>query len=118
MPDMYQEVDNIFPQFANNDSCDIVFFSEEIQDLEEGCIVEFGVASAQTTIEMARCNPDRPLFVFDHFLGLEQTSKPTPEHVDGVKVRSVLVIQIILGSPILLRVFSRNWNDIRMSIYS
>ena len=80
MPDMYQEVDNIFPQFANNDSCDIVFFSEEIQDLEEGCIVEFGVASAQTTIEMARCNPDRSLFAFDHFLGLEQTSKPTPEH--------------------------------------
>ena len=118
MPDMYQEVDNIFPQFANNDSCDIVFFSEEIQDLEEGCIVEFGVASAQTTIEMHDAIQIDLYLLLIISSVLNRLQNLLPNMLDGVKVRSVLVIQIILGSPILLRVFSRNWNDIRMSIYS
>ena len=80
MPDQYIEIDNIFPEFLNSKSCDITYFAQQIPDLEEGDMIEFGVASAQTTIEMAKYNPNRKLFAFDHFLGLEESTKPLPDH--------------------------------------
>lgn len=80
MPDQYIEIDNVFPQFSNSRSCDITYFSQKIPDLGEGDMIEFGVASAQTTIEMAKYNPNRKLFAFDHFLGLEESTKPLPNH--------------------------------------
>lgn len=80
MPDQYIEIDNVFPQFKNSQNCWISTFSDKIIDLGEGDIVEFGVASAQTTIEMAKKNPNRKVFAIDHFKGLEQTKQPTPKH--------------------------------------
>lgn len=77
---MYTEIDNIFPEFKNRNTCDITSFSKKIIDLEDGDIIEFGVASAQTTIEIAKFNSSRKLFAFDHFQGLEQSAKPLPSH--------------------------------------
>ena len=81
MPDQYQEIDNIFPEYKNGKYCRIEYFADKLKDLGEGCVVEFGVASAQTTIEMARKNPDRKIYAIDHFEGLEQTSKPTEPYM-------------------------------------
>jgi hypothetical protein len=80
MADQFIEVDNIFPEFSNIEVCSIQKFAQKIKDLEEGDIIEFGVASATTTIEVAKNNPDRKLFAFDHFLGLEVSEKPVPNH--------------------------------------
>lgn len=81
MPDQYQEIDNIFPEYKNGKYCRIEHFADKLKDLGEGCVVEFGVASAQTTIEMASKNPDRKIYAIDHFEGLEQTSKPTEPYM-------------------------------------
>lgn len=80
MGDQYIKIDNIFPEFENNDVCSIEKFSDSIRDLGDGDIIEFGVASATTTIEIARKNLNRKLFAFDHFMGLEQSSKFVPSH--------------------------------------
>jgi hypothetical protein len=80
MGDQFIEIDNIFPNWKNTEVCSIEKFAQKIKDLEEGDIIEFGVASAQTTIEIAKNNPDRKLFAFDHFLGLEVSQKPIPSH--------------------------------------
>jgi hypothetical protein len=80
MGDQFIEIDNIFPNWKNTEVCSIEKFAQKIKDLEEGDIIEFGVASAQTTIEIAKNNPDRKLFAFDHFLGLEVSQKPVPSH--------------------------------------
>lgn len=80
MPDQFKEIDNIFPEFTNAETCTIQKFAQKIKDLDAGDILEFGVASAQTTIEIARNNLNRKLFAYDHFLGLEQSSKPLPPH--------------------------------------
>ena len=80
MADQFIEIDNIFPEFANTEACSIEKFAQKIKDLDPGDVLEFGVASAQTTIEIAKHNPDRKLFAYDHFLGLEESSKPLPSH--------------------------------------
>lgn len=80
MADQFIEIDNIFPDFKNAEVCSIEKFANAIIDLEDGDVIEFGVASATTTIEIARKNPNRKLFAFDHFLGLEKSSKPIPIH--------------------------------------
>jgi hypothetical protein len=80
MGDQFIEIDNVFPEFENAEVCSIEKFAQKIKDLDPGDIIEFGVASAQTTIEIARNNPDRKLFAYDHFLGLEESSKPLPSH--------------------------------------
>ena len=80
MGDQFIEVDNIFPEFTNSEVCSIEKFAQKIKDLDPGDIIEFGVASAQTTIEIARNNLDRKLFAYDHFMGLEESSKPLPIH--------------------------------------
>ena len=80
MPDMFIETDNVFPEYSNYNHCSINLFSEAIEDLDDGCIVEFGVASAQTTICMAQDNPNRQIYAFDHFKGLEQSAQPLPPH--------------------------------------
>jgi len=80
MGDMWKELDNIFPEYMNSDSCTIEYFSRIIQDLDQGDVLEFGVASAATTVEMASKNGQRKIFAFDHFQGLEQSKMPLPPH--------------------------------------
>lgn len=80
MPDMWQAVDNIFPEFLNSDTCTIDLFSNKIKDFIDGDIIEFGVASCQSTINIARSNPNRKLFAIDHFKGLEKSNKTLPPH--------------------------------------
>lgn len=80
MPDMWQDVDNIFPEFLNSDYCTIDLFSNKISELPDGEVLEFGVASCQTTINIASSNPNRKLHAFDHFKGLEKSNKKLPPH--------------------------------------
>ena len=92
---MYQidtEEDNMFPEigelkgdYNTEANCNIEKFSTKIKDLGEGDILEFGVAGALTTVAMAKENPDRKIFAFDHFKGLEKTSKPTYPGSDWVE---------------------------------
>lgn len=92
---MYQidtEEDNMFPEigklkgdYHNEANCTIEKFSTKIKDLGEGDILEFGVCGALTTVAMAKENPDRKIFGFDHFKGLEKTSKPTYPGSDWVE---------------------------------
>ena len=80
MPDMFIEIDNIFPNFKNANNCEIDYFSKKIKSLKERDVLEFGVASAQTTISIATKNANRKIFAFDHFKGLEQSKQPLPPH--------------------------------------
>ncbi len=92
---MYQidtEEDNMFPEigelkgdYNTEANCSIEKFSTKIKDLGEGDILEFGVAGALTTVAMAKENPDRKIFAFDHFKGLEKTSKATYPGSDWIE---------------------------------
>jgi len=84
----FVEVDNVFPEGpkrTDNNTASYtlnhVTFAERIKELAgEGDILEFGVCSGGTIAPIAKANPDRRVFGFDHFEGLEQTSQPTPDY--------------------------------------
>jgi FkbM family methyltransferase len=74
--------DNIFPEGAPGYlSYQIDNFSTDISlnTVFDGDILEFGVASCQSIINIASKNPDRKVFGFDHFKGLEKTNKNIPK---------------------------------------
>ena len=84
--------DNIFPEigelkgdYNTEANCTIDKFAKKIQELDGGDILEFGVAGALTTVAMAKENPNRKIFAFDHFKGLEKTNKPTYPGSDWIE---------------------------------
>lgn len=85
-PKSFSEVDNIFPELPANSNTDTskyalthIEFAEKIKEFAgEGDIIEFGVCTGGTIIPIGKANPDRKVFGFDHFKGLEQSSQPTP----------------------------------------
>jgi hypothetical protein len=87
-PQSFSEKDNIFsesPSRTDRDTSNYALthieFAEKIKDLAgEGDIIEFGVCSGGTILPIGKANPDRKVFGFDHFKGLEQSSQPTPEY--------------------------------------
>ena len=90
-PPSFSEIDNIFPetqkrnQSSERDTSSYTLchleYADKIKDLSgEGDILEFGVCSGGTIIPIAQANPERSVFGFDHFEGLEKTSQPTPDY--------------------------------------
>lgn len=72
-------MDNIFPEFDNNISWDIKYFSEAVRDSKnEGAVLEFGVCTGTSICDIAAIIPNRKIIGFDHFKGLEQTKQPHP----------------------------------------
>lgn len=71
--------DNLFPTFENTDICWVSTFTQRIPGLGDGDILEFGAGSGKSTLCIAKYNPNRKVFTFDHFKGLEQTKKNIPE---------------------------------------
>lgn len=71
--------DNLFPSFANQEICWVSTFAQRIQSLKPGNILEFGAGSGRSAIMLARMNPKRTVFTFDHFKGLERTKKSIPD---------------------------------------
>lgn len=87
-PQSFSEIDNIFsevPKRIDRDTSNYALthieFAENIKNLAgEGDVIEFGVCSGGTIIPIGKANPDRIIFGFDHFKGLEKSSQPTPEY--------------------------------------
>ena len=90
-PPSFSEIDNIFPetqkrnQSTERDTSSYTLchleYADKIKDLSgEGDILEFGVCSGGTIVPIAQANPERSVFGFDHFEGLEKTSQPTPDY--------------------------------------
>lgn len=87
-PQSFSELDNIFPEQpklldTNTANCALteIEYAEKIKHLAgDGDILEFGVCSGNTIIQIAEKNPNRKVFGFDHFKGLEKTSQPTPTY--------------------------------------
>lgn len=85
-PQSFSEVDNVFPELPRKNNSDTskyalthLEFAEKIKDLAgDGDIIEFGVCSGGTIVPIGKANPDRKVFGFDHFKGLEKTTQPTP----------------------------------------
>lgn len=71
--------DNLFPSFDNQEICWVQTFATRIQYLPPGDILEFGAGSGRSAMMIAQVNPERKIFTFDHFQGLEQTKKSIPE---------------------------------------
>lgn len=46
----------------------------------DGDVLEFGVCSGGTIRDIANINPDKQVFGFEHFQGLEQTEKSFPDY--------------------------------------
>jgi hypothetical protein len=87
----FVELDNVFPGTKRTDNNTASYtldhrdYAKKIKDLAgEGDILEFGVCSGGTIAPIAKENPDRRVFGFDHFEGLEQTSQPTPDYAGWV----------------------------------
>lgn len=82
----FVEVDNVFPEGPKRTdrntasyTLDHRDFAARIDELAgEGDILEFGVCSGGTIAPIAKANPNRRVFGFDHFQGLEKTTQPTP----------------------------------------
>lgn len=93
IPKSFSEIDNIFPELPANSNTDTakyalthLEFADRIKDLGgEGDIIEFGVCTGGTILPIGKANPDRKVFGFDHFEGLEQTSQPTPDYSGWIK---------------------------------
>ena len=49
-------------------------------DNTKGSVLEFGVACGGTIRDIAPINPEKKIYGFDHFKGLEQTSQDTPDY--------------------------------------
>ena len=90
-PPSFSEIDNIFPetqkwnQSSERDTSSYTLghleYADKIKDLSgEGDILEFGVCSGGTIVPIAQANPERSVFGFDHFEGLEKTSQPIPDY--------------------------------------
>ena len=90
-PPSFSEIDNIFPETqkrnpsSERDTSSYTLchleYADKIKDLSgEGDILEFGVCSGGTIVPIAQANPERSVFGFDHFEGLEKTSQPTPDY--------------------------------------
>lgn len=84
----FVEVDNIFPEGPKRIhrntlayTLNHIKYAENISNLAgDGDILEFGVCSGGTIAPIAKFNPSRKVFGFDHFKGLEETSQPTPNY--------------------------------------
>jgi len=83
----FVELDNVFPGTKRTDNNTAAYtldhrdYAKKIKDLAgEGDILEFGVCSGGTIAPIAKENPDRRVFGFDHFEGLEQTQQPIPSY--------------------------------------
>lgn len=87
-PITFSNTDNIFPELPKKIDTNTaryglstLDFARRINSLGgDGDIVEFGVCSGSSITRIAEFNPDRKIFGFDHFKGLEETSQPTPEY--------------------------------------
>ena len=87
-PKSFSEIDNIFPELPRKTNSDTskyalthLEFAEKIKDLAgDGDIIEFGVCSGGTIVPIGKANPERKVFGFDHFKGLEKSSQPTPDY--------------------------------------
>jgi hypothetical protein len=87
-PVSFSNVDNIFPELPkryNTNTHEYSLFHEtfckRIDNLSgEGDIIEFGVCSGNSIVEIAKYNPTKKIFGFDHFQGLEKTKQSIPEY--------------------------------------
>lgn len=83
---------DLFSQFLNNDVCFNPEFAKRLKHLESGDILEFGCRCGFSALDLARENPHRTVFTFDHFKGLEQSKQPIPPNSGWVKGAFVLGI--------------------------
>ena len=80
------EVDNVFPEGPKRTDRNTASYTLDHRDFAArinelaggGDILEFGVCSGGTIAPIAKANPNRRVFGFDHFQGLEKTTQPTP----------------------------------------
>ena len=87
-PQSFSEVDNIFPEASERTDRDTakyalthLEFAEKIKEYAgDGDVIEFGVCTGGTILPIGKANPERKVFGFDHFKGLEQTLQPTPSY--------------------------------------
>jgi hypothetical protein len=87
-PQSFSEIDNIFPEATKRTDRDTakyalthLEFAEKIKEYAgDGDVIEFGVCTGGTILPIGKANPERKVFGFDHFKGLEQTLQPTPSY--------------------------------------
>jgi hypothetical protein len=87
-PVTFSNLDNVFPEQPKRINTNTaryaltnLSFAKRIKSLAgDGDIIEFGVCSGNSITTIAKYNPDRKVFGFDHFKGLEKTFQPTPDY--------------------------------------
>ena len=83
-PPSWSDTDNIFPLNAPTHPMTHIEWASYIsafdKDNTKGDVLEFGVACAGTIRDIAFINPEKTIFGFDHFQGLEQTKQQTPDY--------------------------------------
>ena len=88
-PPSWSETDNVFPVNAPVNPMTHIewgaFIRQFDKDNTKGDVLEFGVACAGTIRDIAFINPEKTIYGFDHFQGLEQTKQQTPDYAGWYK---------------------------------
>ena len=88
-PPSWSDKDNVFPLDAPTHPLTHIEWGAYIRQFDKdntkGDVLEFGVACAGTIRDVAFINPEKTIYGFDHFQGLEQTKQETPDYAGWYK---------------------------------